>query len=90
MIDASDKRLLAWLAELPPRHELVVRMALNGRSKNQGQHWDRRVDELKRLCKIDATGKVAKLLTEVFRQGRVIDACAAGQIPYPVRNLADE
>ena len=22
-IDASDKRLLAWLAELPPRHELV-------------------------------------------------------------------
>jgi hypothetical protein len=35
MIDASDKRLLAWLAELPPRQELVVRMALNGRSKNQ-------------------------------------------------------
>jgi hypothetical protein len=40
MIDASDKRLLAWLAELPSRQELVVRMALNGRSKNQGRDWD--------------------------------------------------
>lgn len=41
MIDASDERLLAWLAELPPRQELVLRMALNGVSKNQGPDWDR-------------------------------------------------
>jgi len=30
----------------PPRQELVVPMALNGRSKNQGPHWHRRVAEL--------------------------------------------
>jgi hypothetical protein len=33
MIDASDPRLLAWLKTLPPRQELVVRMALNGSAK---------------------------------------------------------
>jgi len=38
LIDASDERLLAWLAELPPRQELVVRMALNGRGKNHGPY----------------------------------------------------
>jgi len=27
LIDASDKRLMAWLATLPPRDELIVRMA---------------------------------------------------------------
>jgi hypothetical protein len=32
MIDASDKRLLACLAKLSPRHELVVRMTLNARA----------------------------------------------------------
>jgi hypothetical protein len=74
MIDASDKRLLAWLAELPPRQELVVRMALNGRSKNQGPDWDTRVAALKAELKINTTAKMAKLLTEVRRQGKVIEA----------------
>ena len=77
-IDASDKRLIAWLAELPPRQELIVRMALNGRSKNQGPRWDGRVAELTNELKIHTTARMAKLLTEVREQGRVIDAWAAG------------
>jgi hypothetical protein len=35
-INVSDPHRLAMLAKLPPRQELVVGMALNGRSKNQG------------------------------------------------------
>jgi hypothetical protein len=42
-IDVSDKRLVAWLAELPPRQELVVRMALNGKAKSLVPNWDRRL-----------------------------------------------
>jgi hypothetical protein len=34
VIDASDKRLLSWLAKPPPRQELVVRMAFNARANN--------------------------------------------------------
>ncbi len=78
MIDASDKRLVAWLAELLHRHELIVRLALNARAKNLGPHWDWRVDALKRLCRIDGTAKMAKLPTEVCRQGKVIEERAAG------------
>jgi hypothetical protein len=72
MIDASDKRLLAWLTTLPPRQELVVRMALNGRAKNKEPDWDRRVAALVRECKIDSAAKMARLLTEVCKQGKVI------------------
>ncbi len=78
MIDASDKRLLAWLAELPLRQELVLRMALNARAKNLGPDWDCRVTALMKACKINTTAKMAKLLTEVRRQGKVIEAWAAG------------
>jgi hypothetical protein len=73
MIDASDKRLLAWLAKLPPRQELMVRMALNGRSKNQGRDWDVRVSALMRELNVDTTGKMTKLLREVRKQGKVIE-----------------
>jgi len=74
LINASDKRLLAWLAELPPREELVVRMALNGHSKNQGPNWDRRVKALMRECNVNTTAKMARLLIDVRKQGKVIEA----------------
>jgi len=80
MIDASDKRLLAWLSRLPPRQELVMRMALNGRSKNQGPHWDGRVAALTNELKIHTTAKMAKLLADVREQDRVIDASLAGGV----------
>jgi hypothetical protein len=38
MIDATAKRLVVWRPEVPPRPELIVRMALNGRLKNLGPH----------------------------------------------------
>jgi hypothetical protein len=79
MIDASDMRLLAWLAELPPRQELVVRMALNGRSKNQGHDWDARVSALMTELKINTTAKMAKLLREGREAGTAVEASAAAQ-----------
>lgn len=39
MIDAGDGRFRAWLGTLPPRQELVVRMALKARAKNLGPDW---------------------------------------------------
>jgi hypothetical protein len=47
-----------------PRQELVVRMALNGRAKNQGPDWDRRVRALMAELKINTTAKMAKLWRE--------------------------
>jgi hypothetical protein len=54
---------------------MVVRMALNGRAKNQGPNWGRQV---MKECRIDSTAKMAKLLTDVRKHGDVIDAWAAG------------
>jgi len=78
MIDASDQRLVPWLAALRPRHELVIRMALNGGSKNQGPNREKRVDELRRLSEVDTTATMAKQPTDARRLGRVIEAWAAG------------
>jgi len=78
LIDASDKRLDAWLTQLPPRHELVMRMALNGSREEPWRDWDRRVGALMRVCKIDTTAKMAKLLTDVRKRGEVIEAWMAG------------
>jgi hypothetical protein len=75
MIDASDEHLVACVAELTPRHELIVGMALNGCAKNLARHRQQRIDALMRLC--DSTAKMAKLLTEVRKQGKVIEAWAA-------------
>ncbi len=44
-------------------------MALNGRAKNLGPDWDRRITALMKECTIDNTAKIAKLLIEVHRQG---------------------
>ena len=46
MIDASDKQLLDWIASLPPRYELVVRMAIRYQAKNLGPAWAPRIDAL--------------------------------------------
>jgi hypothetical protein len=85
LIDASDGRLRTRLSELPPRQELVVRIALNGRAKNQGPDWGRRVAALMRVCKIDTTGVMARLLVPVRNQGEVI---AAG--PMAMTNSTDD
>jgi len=53
-------------------------MALNGRAKNRGREWDRRVDAMIRACKINSTAKMTKPLTEVRKQGKVSKAWAAG------------
>jgi hypothetical protein len=47
--------------------------------EEKGRHWDRRVDELMKVCKIDRTAKMARLLTEVRKQGEVIEAWADGE-----------
>lgn len=78
MIDASDKRSLAWLAALPPRKELIVRLALNDRGKDLGPQWGQRVDAQVKACTIDSTGKMVRLLTEVRKQRDVIGAWAPG------------
>jgi hypothetical protein len=78
MIDASNKRLVAWLKDLPPRQELVVRMALNGRAKNRGREWERRVDAPMKECRIDSTAKMARPLTDGRKEAEVIEAWAVG------------
>ncbi len=73
MIDASDKRLTAWIASLPPRQELVVRMALRDRAINCGPHWAPRIDVLMDQLRINSEAKLAKLLREVRNADAVID-----------------
>lgn len=41
--------------------------ALNGRTKNLGPNWDRRVTALMKECEVDSSKKMAKLLTDVRR-----------------------
>jgi hypothetical protein len=74
----ATRALLAWLAELPPRQELVIRMALNSRSKNQGRDWDARVATLMKELKITTTAKMAKVLREVRAAGKTVETWAAG------------
>jgi hypothetical protein len=44
-----------------------------------GRDWDRRVDTLMRECKIDCTANMARLLTDVRKQGKIIEAWADGE-----------
>ncbi len=73
MIDADDKRLRAWIAGLPPRQELVVRIALRDRAKNLGRGWEKRIDVLETELRIDTTAKRVALMGDVRKANRLID-----------------
>lgn len=77
MIDATDKRVRAWLAGLPPRQELVVRIALRTRARNISRAWEKRIDTLETQLRIDTTAKMIALETEVRRADKIIDAWVA-------------
>jgi hypothetical protein len=77
VIDANDKRLRAWVASLPARKELAVRIALRDRAKNLGRGWERRIDELEAQLKIDTTAKRVTLETEAHKAKKLIDAWVA-------------
>jgi len=56
-----------------------VRTALNSCPKNQGPHLDWRVGALiARVQGRDSTAKIARLLTDARKQGKVIEVLAAG------------
>ena len=46
-------------------------MPMNGRARNHAADWDSRVAWLMAACKIDTTAKMARLPTEVGKQGKV-------------------
>jgi hypothetical protein len=73
LIDAPDPRLRAWLAEMPPRQKMVVRMALSASARTLGAAY-RCADA---ACKIHSTTKMVKLLTEVRKQVKAIEARVA-------------
>ena len=60
LTDAGDERLAAGLATRSLRDELVVRMALNGRTGNQGREWDKRVKALIVACRLTRCGWLAR------------------------------
>jgi hypothetical protein len=47
--------------------------------QHQWRDWDRRVDTLMRECKIDGTAKMVRPLTDVRKQGKVIEAWSDGE-----------
>ncbi len=77
VIDPNDKRLRAWIAGLPPRQELVVRMAMRDRAKNLSRGWEKRIDTLETQLKIDTTAKRVALMGEIRKANRLIDSWIA-------------
>lgn len=77
VIDPNDKGLRAWITSLPPRQELVVRMAMRDRAKNLGRSWEKRIDALETQLKIDTTAKRVALMGEIRNANRLIDSWIA-------------
>ncbi len=73
VIDASDQRLQNWLAELSPRQELVMRMALSDRAINLGPGWEPRIDVLEKQLRINTEAKIAKPMREVHEADKAIN-----------------
>jgi hypothetical protein len=71
--DPRDPRLLHWLATLPTREELVVRMAMRAHHQIADAQWTARIDELMKIAIIDTPAKMAKLLGDVAQTRREIE-----------------
>jgi hypothetical protein len=72
MTDASDKRLLAWLKKLKQARAGRSHGPLSGRGENQGPGWSPMHRDANARCNFNSGAKTAKLLTEVRKQGKVI------------------